>query len=42
VNGGVRNKRETYNGGVPKTKETKRMGDHMSDSNLHFFKLKKL
>jgi hypothetical protein len=27
--------RGTYNGGVPETKETKRMGDHALSSNLH-------
>ena len=35
-----RKRRETYNGGVPKTNETRHRGDLMFDANLHFFKLK--
>jgi uncharacterized protein YqeY len=42
VNGGVRYKRETYNGGVPKTKETRHMGDHMLVQISTFLKIKKI
>jgi hypothetical protein len=33
--------RGTYNGGVPKTKETRHMGDHMLVQISTFFKIKK-
>ena len=32
-----RKRRETYNGGVPKTNETRHRGDLMFDANLHLF-----
>ena len=32
-----RKQRRTCNGGVPKTKETRHMGDHMLVTNLHQF-----
>jgi len=35
-----RKKRKTYNGGVPKTNETRHMGDHMLVQISTFFNLK--